>query len=64
LWLFNRLATGERQSFGLAMHNYSVMQRDVYATFIVVAQTYTSKHEDEKSAMGGAVTRSGEIKMF
>jgi hypothetical protein len=43
------------------------MQRDVDATFIVVGQTYTSKHEDDdikENAMGGAVARSGEMKMF
>ena len=45
------------------MHNCSVMQRDVDATFIV-GQTYTSKYEDEENAMGGAVARSGEMKMF
>lgn len=47
------------------------MQRDakggVNATFIVVGQTYTSKHEDDEikeNAMGGAVARTGELKMF
>jgi hypothetical protein len=43
------------------------MQRDVDATFKVVGQTYTSRNEDNEikgNAMGGAVARSGEIKML
>jgi len=40
------------------------MQRDGDATFTVVGQTYTSKHEDDEireNAMGGAVARTGEM---
>jgi len=43
------------------------MQRDVDAMFVVVGQTYTSKHDDDEikeKAMGGSVARSGEMKMF
>jgi hypothetical protein len=44
------------------------MQGDVDITFIVVGQTYTSKHENDEikeNAMGGAVARrGGEVEMF
>ena len=43
------------------------MRRDVDVSFIVVGQTYTSKHDDDEiteNVMGGAVARSGEMKMF
>ena len=65
--IFQQVSKGRAAVVWLAMRNCSAMQRDADATFMVVGQTYASKHEDDEireKAMGRAVARSGEMKMF